>query len=1519
MPLPGGPATKYGHRYELWWTVSQLLRILEGTAQRIQLEVPRMDFTEFAVTTEDAVEYHQVRRSHPNGKWSITELGSGVLQPAIARLTTTPTARFVFVSGSDAPELRELSDRARDAADSEIFRSDFLKSAGSDKALASFLHSCPTRDIGGVHEVLRRIQVRTIDERSLAEKCDAQLGFLLSDPSDRAMDYVRRLVTDSVHASWNRSDLLSNLVAAGFALRRSPADAASLIRRATNRYLETIERGLIGRTPVGTPATAQLLTSLREAVGSASVLLSGTAGAGKSATLYECVAALRASSEAWPVLAFRMDHLDPSSSAVGIGDALELGESPAVLLRAAAEGASGVAVLVVDQLDAVSTTSGRRPEFFEAVGHVLKEVRALRDRVHIHVIVACRHFDWENDHRLRTLLPDDRSDVSATGFSAEQVKSLLDASGFLVDEFDTLQITLLQRPLHLALCLQAANPHATPRFRSTKDLLALYWEAKRRAVNARARPVTDHWQPVIDRLCNEMSARQRLSVPQESLDGIPPEYVDQMASEGVLSITESRVGFWHEAFFDYCFARIFVRSKYSLTPFLIEGEQHLFRRAQVRQVLHYLRDSDRSRYCDELSALLTDKRIRWHLKDLAAAVAFDAEDPSPSEWNLFRDQLVSARHLSGADVPRSRGPVETMVWRKFRRSRSWFEMADRQALVSDWLESDDPRSVDAATEYLRFQYLHHGDRVAELLQPFVSCGGHWPARFVEFLEHAELGASRGFFDLILILVTHGALDDAFPYRPEGSHHGWTGTYQLAKSEPEWLPELIGVWLRRLLVRQRGVEEETIWHAHLGGYSDAPRWFRSVAHDHPRTFVANLLSPVLDIADAAETETEGVLEQPLWRYTYSGDDDDDHESVSDGLRASLIVALQELASFPSGPMESILSQLRRRQSYLANDLLLHTFIAGQDAFARIAIEELYEHPWRFLCGPVGAEHGTAAKLVGILARNATSGENAMLEKSILEYSPDSLRSRGGVRRRERARFNLLAGIPAERRSHRAQRLYLEGLRKFGHTDRPMSWPRMMAVESPIPSDAAAKMTDGQWLRAIGRYSGKPGRDGKDRSRGGAHELASVLWNLTKEDPFRFARVILATPSDTNAAYMAGVLRGLNEDAERVAVETRLAVCKKAFAEVRGKCGREIADVLGGLSPTVPDDALAMLCWLATEDGDPDEERWDDRAHSSRSISVDPMHRGLNSNRGRAVRAIARIIQRDRHATDRLRRTIERIVKDSSVAVRAQAGVLPCVLFGHDREWAFSLFETLLGPAGSQSQADRLLGTHYVEQFMWWDLWENFERQRPFIVRALRADHSAVNSIGAELVGGAALLGNDVGDLLEEAYQGRSSRRLGLARLAGDQLGKPEYKAWSERQLMRLFDDPDRKVQRKATLCFGSIQDQDLQSYADLIRAYVRSRAFASDAYWFWETLEKSTARLPDLTQEVVAEWCRRAEENAPHSDRAVFPKADRVARLVLRIYHQRREEDSASAYLDLMDRMCLIEHSFIESALRDYER
>lgn len=105
MTLPGGPADKLGNRYETWWTVSELARMLAGESEAIRIEDPGTDKTDFVVTVGSGRELHQAKVSHPSGKWSISALQSDGLLRAMGEQLAGNDDRFVFASGSAAVRL----------------------------------------------------------------------------------------------------------------------------------------------------------------------------------------------------------------------------------------------------------------------------------------------------------------------------------------------------------------------------------------------------------------------------------------------------------------------------------------------------------------------------------------------------------------------------------------------------------------------------------------------------------------------------------------------------------------------------------------------------------------------------------------------------------------------------------------------------------------------------------------------------------------------------------------------------------------------------------------------------------------------------------------------------------------------------------------------------------------------------------------------------------------------------------------------------------------------------------------------------------------------------------------------------------------------------------------------------------------------------------------------------------------------------------------------------------------------
>ncbi|MFY9936844.1 MAG: hypothetical protein WAK33_08240, partial [Silvibacterium sp.] len=115
MSLAGGPADKLGNRYELWWTILKVMDILRGQRDAIRVEEPGVEKAEFVLRGALEKSLQQAKRQAGDGKWTLAELFSkdNPYLQTIGQQLPDPNTRIVFVSGSDAPELAELSTRAR--------------------------------------------------------------------------------------------------------------------------------------------------------------------------------------------------------------------------------------------------------------------------------------------------------------------------------------------------------------------------------------------------------------------------------------------------------------------------------------------------------------------------------------------------------------------------------------------------------------------------------------------------------------------------------------------------------------------------------------------------------------------------------------------------------------------------------------------------------------------------------------------------------------------------------------------------------------------------------------------------------------------------------------------------------------------------------------------------------------------------------------------------------------------------------------------------------------------------------------------------------------------------------------------------------------------------------------------------------------------------------------------------------------------------------------------------------------
>ena len=705
MPLPGGASDKSGNRYELIWTVVSMARVLNGEADSIHLEPvgEEGEGVEFTVSLPAETEYHQVKRQRTGrGVWPLATLqAEGVLGNFCQKLDVL-SAKTVFVSTHAAHPLDELAERSRDAASWEEFEKWFLSSNEWSKNFNDLHQRWGLASNEESYERLRRVQVTTISERELRELANAKLGILLDGDPENATDVLQQLALERIHHNLTADDIWHHLQRRGFN-RQTWADQVSVtdaIDELNRTYRASLGSLSIDGDSIPRHETAQLLGYFKNGDARKAALVTGTAGVGKTSVISQVLD--DAEILELPMLALRVDRLEPAGRPEDLGRHLGLPASPVKTLAAVARGQD--CLLVVDQLDAVSMASGRNPQFFDCIGAMLEETRQYPK---MRVLSACRKFDVGNDERLRRLVSEDgiAREFQVEPFDAETVRNLLSRLGFDPSHFSAKQMILLALPLHMYLLSEVAKVAGvdTDVLQTAKDLYDAFWRHKQQALQSRG-VTPDQMRTVVDLVVSHMTDREQLFVPESLLDD-HAGVTAVLASENLLVRDSSRVSFFHESFLDYAFARRMVATGDDLATFILAGEQSLFVRSQVRQVLLHRRDGAPGDALRDIEAILNDVGIRPHLKAIVISLMGALDNPTRDEWRLLEPSLAS--DLSGR------------AWGSIYGSAPWFDLLDTIGVLDHWLNGNDETLVNRAIWLMHGVLQSPPDRVAQLLAPFL--------------------------------------------------------------------------------------------------------------------------------------------------------------------------------------------------------------------------------------------------------------------------------------------------------------------------------------------------------------------------------------------------------------------------------------------------------------------------------------------------------------------------------------------------------------------------------------------------------------------------------------------------------------------------------------------------------------------------------------------------------------------------------------------------------------------------------
>lgn len=1273
-------------------------------------------------------------------------------------------------------------------------------------------------------------------------------------------------------------------------LRAAVAACGALLRQHKHTIAQTDQH--IRRNVV-----ADIIAWLRDTTSEQNVsMLLDQAGMGKTVVMRDVLEELEENGS--PVLAIKVDQqLSGVTCADDLPAKLQIPETLERTVRRLTRH-YGPVVVLIDQIDALSLSLARDQAALNVVLDLIARLRLIPD---VRILVSCRKFDYDNDPRLNRM--NICSPFHLVPLTDAEIANLLQAADVDFAALPASTQHLLRTPLHLDLFMQVFNnkakampvlaPHEPLALTSLQELYHLLW----RDVILKAEPNSPppaHRVELLQTLTDYMNTHQQTSAPQALFYSPAYQYqhlypsAQWLASAGILVPTPTDWTFLHQTFFDYCYARQLVEQHQNLVEVLLQS-QGLHTRPRLLQILTYLRGTRVQQYLPLLNQLLNAQHLRYHLRDLLVRWLGALVNPTDKELVLAQRWLADSARRAGLLLAMHGNPGWlTRLTSTLHQNLLALDEQEIDTLILPYLASlIDPAQVE----------------VVRLLRPYLGTTARWNKRIAWILLRIrdwQTDEVIALFEDVVTLDRSIVTDFRFECHKIATVNPLAGCrllhvmldltldqfidkYQAQQQEPQRFNRILNtVHLKSELEH---LSASSIVEACTVVSQAVPAYFVEVMVP----WLERVLR--LDWVDSGEKSqySSDKLSHGWYNNTYV---------VTNTLIHCLITALTYLAQTEPGTFHHYTERLARLPYETPQQLLSHIYRAVPDRFAEEAWRFLLEDRRRFHLGD--SERYDTRQLITSIYPYLTPAQRIACEAAIIAWTFDEKpRDLLDLRWRGIHQLMLLQAIPDHLLTDQGRRYVQELERKFPDEQffNDPSIIHFRVVISPISLEAARRMSDRAWLRAMQHYQNN--RRHPDSPKGGADELAGVLGTLMKDQPERFFKLLERMPDTIDDSYLNVYIERFAE--ADVSIDYLIAIIRRFGRQAGRRIRRTIHAALEKCAHIdLPDDILALL-------EDSIRAHPDDYEQAACREHKDLFQAYINTDRGTGLRALMRYLDQ-RHgaaATEKRWALIAYAANDSSLVLRAGAIEELLYMLRQDRPRAIGLFEQLV--TGNAS----LLCTHCAGEFIYYSLYQQFARIQPYIHMVMQSDAAQCRQRGAELACIAALSPHVMETeaalavaqaLANDALHGHTDWRRGAARVYAANLVHGSRES-CEMALHILMHDDDDEVRRHVSTVFRQLTSYHFFELQSFIEAYAASKSLYSMTKFFGDYLWENSILFPEQTLNILD----IALHNPHRPDRDTgFFDGEEFIRAVLRVYTDQTADDHLrNRAMDLFDR--LLEH------------
>lgn len=1279
----GGRADKYGNKYENQFLAKLLLRLAREKVVSVIVEPlgPNSDSVEYIAEEDGKINYYQCKGSNSTKKfWSVADLKGHDVWNRARKIVSDVSNYYYFISPLPYNEIDELCKRGRTNLSPQQFveyqlTNDIIRE--QFEACAHALHLDPVcpRDLEQLVYILSHCYFEHSPTGLEAQRdLEERIGQEFTGNESNARILLEQFANDTGRygVKITAKDVIDYMEKNGFHPRHYGYDTRVLERINVLNHTHWDEFSAIYDELIHRTATERVINDLHAGK---SVILHGRAGFGKSGCLQEVIDSLN--EEGTLYLAVKLDKHTPAVSADGYGRELGLPESPVYTLSAMAAGEK--CVLILDQLDSLRWTNRHSSTALDVCKELIKQAESINryQNGNVSIIFAARTFDLENDKGLKSLFENADQErqrglvwsrVKVDSFTEKEVTEII---GTRYKQLPSRLQKLLLTPSSLYVWTQLEENSSKNHVSSVYGLMENWWaQIQNQCTSAGIRVETIN--NCRDKIVEYMENRGRFVIPRGLLNDYH-EVIDRFISSGLLKYNQSTNGisFVHQSFLDYFIVADFNRRIYSGEDLcaLVGGldEQTPMIRYRVLSVLQTLIDTDQSMFAEQGKKMLESDGVRYYFKCTVFEIMGQCEQPEAevlallddyiqqSEWRSYVIQAVLSRH-----------PQYIRHVLKERKG----ELDDESARLLRSISDIEP------------------DYIAEYLTPFALQDVDKDRMIFKALCFDPNEDSESMFGLRCnILRKHPIILNEF----------W-GISRLLECRSIRIIDVFEIILDNW---------EQCKGAHIHIYVKNLEQWRLKSKVEYQAFIERLFGKICNVTKEYTMQWPDSL---CWEF---------HEWVQSGYNESTV---REIVNIGKRAMEGyaqidpawVMEFVRAVEypiSAVGHELIMHAICSLSDAYANEAIGWLcQDFDGRILVYSAKEEDYLyyTKQILRKFSMHCDENFYRQLEQIIYTWkeSPEEMVGRlkhriewNRVRQNQRAYWtywghlqkDLLPCMDFDRLSEKSKALIQELNRNtwvcVPHFHCGVLSGPVRSVVSPV-YDHAERLSDRRWLQIISTPADKM-KEHLFRQVEGDHCIeashgmfASSMRKQAEQEAERFAKLALSFPQNCDAAYICSILNMLSDEQKGENVPTELI--EAIIQRFSHRSDRNIAMSVSQLISRNPSrvwgkEVLELICNMAVAHPEPKEN---DYIVTSQS---DPDHltahmllqNSINCVRGCAVGAISKLLRNHNDLGAYFESTIIQASRDKNASVRFALMDCVKVYYQKDREFAYDVFERILG--------------------------------------------------------------------------------------------------------------------------------------------------------------------------------------------------------------------------------------------------